>query len=962
MFFFIVFFILLHTGFLSELQGIPPSDLQDFIRELESQAEKGLIHRQKGEYAQATMIFEKTLQLARKANDSRRKLNCLMDLGILKWNLGLLKESAAFYKEALELSQELGAGGIESRSSAALKIYDYYSRGKNARQKGQYKESIAHFELAIELAKKIKSPEHELKCLRQLSSNYLFLEDLRGFYQANVEALELARKLNHRTEEGRCLNNIGLFYSKSNSYSKALAYLDEALEILRANEKDSEDESTCLNNIGVIYRNMGNFDRAVHFMKAALVIDRKLQNYLDISIGLNNLGAIYRTKGQLSFDMVDLRRSLDCYNEALLIVKKNNMINVHIDTLNNIGLVYFTMGDYSSSLEYFSAAKNLLGKSEHYPGLANLDCNLGHAFFHLDKLEEAENAFNNSIDLSLMTANNEVLWEAYFGLGRCLEKEQQYESALASYRKAVDAIDHIRSKLSLDDQKAGFARDKLIVYESLINLLCQFWRKGTNPTLDSDIFQVIEQAKARALLEGLSERAETLPDTGFSYYQEKQTRISKKISSTLSALSKKGVSGDLKNRLLSELESGEEEYLSLLNKIESQRIGKRVGGAEEIVTLSDIQNHMLDQKTAILEFFLGEKRSYAFFIAENTFRIEILPKREEIQDSLRGYLKLIASVPEREFRGELAAKRIYRDLIHPFENDLSSIENLVIVPDGILFYLPFETLVQDRNGVISSPAYLIERCCISYAPSVSSLKFLLNKKPGNSRPKRLLAFGNPVYAARPPSDRQFSYKEALREVYLENGFEFTPLVYSQKEVQQISRYFKKSVVDLYLGEKANEEAFKKTGLEDYQIIHFACHGFQDEKYPLRSALVLSLDDNSDEDGFLQGREIYHLRLNADLVVLSACQTARGRLENAEGVLGLPRVFFYAGAKSTISSLWKVNDRSTSELMRHFYGFLTEGKSKAQALRLAKLRLLNSKFEHPFYWAGFILSGDSRSIQ
>ncbi len=936
--------------------------MQDSIRELESQEEKGQMHRKRGEYAQATEIFENALKLAQNANDSRRKLDCLMNLGILKWNLGLLKESAACYKEALELSQELGAEGIESLSSAALKIYNYYSKGKDARQKGQYKESIAHFEFAIELAKKIKSHEHELKCLRQLSSNYLFLEDLRGFYQANAEALELARKIKHRAEEGRCLNNIGLFYSKSNSYSKALAYLDEALDIARANENDSEDESTCLNNIGIIYRNMGNFDKAVQFMKAALAIDRKLQSYLDIAIGLNNLGAIFRMKGQLSFDKVDLRKSLDCYKEALIIVKKNNMINVHIDTLNNIGLVYFTMGNYSSCLEFFLEAKNLIVKSKYYPGLANLECNLGNAFFHLDKLEKAENAFTNSIELSRMTANNEVLWEAYFGLGKCLEKEQQYESALASYRKAVDAIDHIRSKLSLDDQKAGFARDKLIVYESLVNLLCQFWKKGTNPTLDSDIFQIIEQAKARALLEKLSDRAETLPDTDFSYYREKQTRISKKISSTLSALSKKGVSGDLKNRLLSELERGEEEYVSLLNKIESQRIGKRVGGAKEIVKLSEIQQHMLDEKTAILEFFLGEKKSYAFFITENNFRIEILPKREEIEDSLRGYLKLIASVPERGFQGELAAKRIYRDLIHPFENDLSYIENLVIVPDGILFYLPFETLVQDRNGVISSPAYLIERYCISYAPSVSSLNFLLNNKPGNIHPKRLLAVGNPVYSTRELSERQFSYKEALREAYLDNGFEFTPLIYSQKEVQQISRFFKKSVVDIYLGEKAKEDALKKTGLEDYQIIHFACHGFQDEQFPLRSALVLSLDDNSDEDGFLQGREIYHLRLNADLVVLSACQTARGRLENAEGVLGLPRLFFYAGAKSTISSLWKVNDRSTSELMRHFYSFLAEGKSKAQALRLAKLKLLNSKFDHPFYWAGFILSGDSRSIQ
>jgi CHAT domain-containing protein len=454
----------------------------------------------------------------------------------------------------------------------------------------------------------------------------------------------------------------------------------------------------------------------------------------------------------------------------------------------------------------------------------------------------------------------------------------------------------------------------------------------------------------------------TLSNSDFSTFQKEQERISKKISSTISALSKKDIHGDLKNRLLSELERGEEEYLSLLNKIESQKITESAGSAGEIVALSDTQNRILDQKTAFLEFFLGDIRSYAFFIGKDIFRVEILPPRGKIEDSLRGYLKLIASVPERGFQGELAAKRIYHDLIFPFENDLSSIENLVIVPDGILFYLPFETLVQDRHGAISSPAYLIEKCCISYAPSVSSLSFLLNKEPANSRPKRLLAFGNPVYSSRPPAGQKYSYKDALREVYLDNGFEFAPLIYSQKEVKQISRYFKKSSVDLYLGEKAKEQVFKETSLEDYQIIHFACHGFQDEKFPFRSALVLSLDDSSGEDGFLQGREIYHLRLNADLVVLSACQTARGKLENAEGVLGLPRLFFYAGAKSTISSLWKVNDRSTSELMRYFYGFLAEGKNKAQALRLAKLRLLNSKYDHPFYWAGFILSGDCRGIQ
>jgi len=126
---------------------------------------------------------------------------------------------------------------------------------------------------------------------------------------------------------------------------------------------------------------------------------------------------------------------------------------------------------------------------------------------------------------------------------------------------------------------------------------------------------------------------------------------------------------------------------------------------------------------------------------------------------------------------------------------------------------------------------------------------------------------------------------------------------------------------------------------------------------MRSALVLTLDDDPNEDGFLQAREISKLQLNADLVVLSACQSGKGRLENGEGVLGLPRSFFYAGARSTISSLWKINDRSTSEIMPEFYRCLAAGHNKARSLRLAKLKMLKSRFSHPFYWAAFILNGD-----
>ena len=205
--------------------------------------------------------------------------------------------------------------------------------------------------------------------------------------------------------------------------------------------------------------------------------------------------------------------------------------------------------------------------------------------------------------------------------------------------------------------------------------------------------------------------------------------------------------------------------------------------------------------------------------------------------------------------------------------------------------------------------------------------------------------------------RRDKHEEALREIYLDEGFELSPLPYSGREVRHVARCFHDDEVDVLSESQAKEDDIKSRFLEEYRIIHFACHGFLDEKTPRRSALVLTLDDDPNEDGFLQAREISSLRINADLVVLSACQTGKGRLENGEGVLGLPRSFFYAGARSTISSLWKVNDKSTSEIMPDFYRYLAAGSDKARALRLAKLKMLKSRFSHPFYWAAFVLNGD-----
>jgi CHAT domain-containing protein len=163
-----------------------------------------------------------------------------------------------------------------------------------------------------------------------------------------------------------------------------------------------------------------------------------------------------------------------------------------------------------------------------------------------------------------------------------------------------------------------------------------------------------------------------------------------------------------------------------------------------------------------------------------------------------------------------------------------------------------------------------------------------------------------------------------------------------------------------LNHRASEKIVKNLPLDDYQILHFACHAILDERLPFRSALVLSKEDSFEEDGFLQVSEIYNLRMSSNLVILSACQTGRGRLEKGEGVLGLPRIFFYSGAKSVVSTLWRIDDKSTSIFMNYFYGFLAQGNNKAHSLQMAKLKMLKSKYTHPFYWAAFVLNGDYAS--
>lgn len=876
------------------------------------------------------------------------------------WSIGEFDESSEKYKEALLIAQRLNLKDKEKECREALEIYRLYEEGKKFRNSGEYKESIESFQKAIELAREISSKEHEVNCLRQLGVAYWQMNNLKDFFYRNKEALNIAKYLNHRKEVGRCLNNIGLYYWKLNDYSKALIYFLEAVKIAEQ-EENKENEAVCLNNIGLIYQEMGSYEKSRGYLLKALSINNKLGFKFSISGNLNTLGETYRRMGIISGNEEDFNRALNYFYNCIKSTRKNKDRKTEIQALNNIGSVQTELKNYQDALQYFELCLRKAEENQDFEMIGMVLNNMGIVYYNQGNYEESTKCYLKAIELADKVKARHILWEAYFGLGQCHEKMNSYSQAIVFYKRAIDTIDDMRSQIFIDTYKAGFVRDKLNVYEILIDLLHRLNRNDSSRSYAKNIFNIVERAKARAFLECMAESWPHIKEGLSSEIVNRENEVSNRISVIMQELARPDLSKERREELLARLQQEEDEYMSLISKMRAE-----VPEVTNFLLLQPCQveqvQEFLDEKTALIEYFLGENQSFMFFITRNRFDVYSLPPRKEIEKSLRAYLKILSDPPKRKFKGILASKRISRELFSPAGESISEpIKNLVIVPDGILYYLPFETLL-DSQDLSSGDNYLVENYRISYAPSSSALLYLSENRVYDENSKGLLAFGNPSYTLKVSSKgkKPKTDVETLRELYLEQGFDFSPLPYSKREVLKIARYFPERKRDIFLEDEAREEAFKKASLEHYLIVHFACHGFLAEEFPFRSALVLSLDEDPQEDGFLQVREIYNLRLKADLIVLSACQTGKGKLEKSEGVLGLPRIFFYTGVKSVVSTLWKINDKSTAMFMNSFYYYLSQGNGKSQALRLAKLKMLNSKFSHPYYWAAFVLNGDYNS--
>ncbi|MFH0841466.1 MAG: CHAT domain-containing tetratricopeptide repeat protein [Bacteroidota bacterium] len=650
-------------------------------------------------------------------------------------------------------------------------------------------------------------------------------------------------------------------------------------------------EGNVLSQIGFVYSNLGDLNTAINKINEAAAIMKELNDMEGFAGVLNHLGIVLADAGRYE-------KALEYYFQSLGIFTSMEDKLLVLPVLSNIGNVYHYLKDYSKAEDYH--ARGLKICREHYAKNEEVHCllNLANDQLLLGKLDSAKINYDLAGEIAKPFNNPDLDWRILVGSAEYYEQTREITKAIELNDSALTVLEELRNSLQTTEQKATYMASERYIYEDIINFLMLLHENNDKGGYDALAFSYAERSKSRVLLDLLLESKLSLDDSA---------KLVEHISSELLSLEK----------------------------------------AKQICS---------DKNTVIFNYFTGDSSSCLWIVTKSSDRLFRIPARNKLQEQIEiirfGLLDPKQDVSEFFTR---AAVSLYDELIKPAESFLSEKSKLIIIPDGILNYLPFEVLLTDINSKTLEDSFsalplLVKKYPVSYAQSASVLKYLLTEKTGNetdkSGSKKIIAFGDPV----------------IKNESSISVINYPRLEYSGKEIENIASFFKKGNAEICLRDDATEENVKRESvLKKFNYVHFATHGFIDENKPDLSSLLLSVDKNSTEDGLLQMREIFNLKLNADLVVLSACQTGLGKLIRGEGIVGLTRAFMYAGTPSVLVSLWSVSDISTATLMGEFYKNLIKNKlSKTEALRKAQLTLMSdNKYAHPFYWAPFILIGDWR---
>lgn len=905
---------------------------------------------------QANGNFQKSLDLFKvclahaSEKDEQYKCECLFGLGILSWNLGNINDSRDFFLKSELTATKSHNSSLAKEPRAAIRILDLYQSGKAARLEEDYSQSIKDFTQAIGLATEIHCPELELKCLRLLSLTYWEVSDFGEFYNLNRKALEIAEAINHKREKGRCLNNIGAYYAKFDNYGPALASYEKALSIATQGGY-SDDMAASLLNLGGTWSDLGNFDKSLEFLGKGLELYEQSGDKSSIAADLNNIGIAMRLRGLSNDLQTDLEEAAISFTHSLELAKEVGDRSLQIQVLNNLGSVHADLRRFDQALAYFQQAAAIAEQAHNNSYLGMVYNNIGIIYSSLGKYREATDYYDRAIDFSSTYKDGTFVWETYLELANTARKQADFDGAIRYYETSIASIESIRSRIKTEDLKASYlGTDKrLEAYQNLIDLLATLHKTAPARGYDQEAFNYLERAKARAFLDGLEVAQVDISEGISPALANREKELMRDIARSYNKLLAAGLSPEDKDAISEQVKTSEDKLESLKREIRTTSPAYADLKYPKVITYNEVRERLASPGTVFFAYAIGKQASHGFAISSQGLRVFDVPPRAALQEQVTAYRKVISDRQNRDFH---LGQELFRELVAPGLDP--SLKKLIFVPDDILNLLPFETLLTSQEP----GSWLIRDCSIGYVPSLSSLTVLMQRHGNGSRPRKdLLAIGNPVYGFGDDGKRNASDSPVFYDLSSGSGISLPALKYSGLEIENVSRLFRRSKVTLLEKENATERWLRSNPLADYKIIHFAAHSVIDDKKPARSAIVLSYPKNQGGGGLLQTRNIYNLKLNADLVTLSACQTGLGQFIRGEGIEGLSRAFFYAGSSSVLMSLWAVNDQATYLLMERFYRHLKRGETLMEALRNAQLEMISSRsLSHPYYWAGFVITG------
>jgi CHAT domain-containing protein/Flp pilus assembly protein TadD len=847
------------------------------------------------------------------------------------------------------LDADTWAQGLAEKLGDQAALFEAtFNSGLILNYQGKGDQSIERTTRSLVVAQALEDKGRQGLALRLLGVTSDQMGDFEAAREYYGRAMTMFTETGDKKGVASLYTNIGLSYERQSNYGPALENLRKGLSLNEAIE-DKRGMSLAMGNIGHVYDELNDYPQALFWFQKALVIFQEQKAQGSIATAFQNIGEIYRMRNQYP-------QALDYYQKALTLHKELDNKAGMAAGLNSIGLLYSDQGNYRQSLDYFQKSLSIREALGAKVGIAQSLHSLGKSHFYLGDYAEALSFDDRSTAIARQIGEQEIVWYSRTTAGMTLRALGQFEQAHQALSEAIAAIEAMRKEVFAgEEEQQLFFTERIAPYQEMVGLLVA--EKHTTEALG-----YAEQVKGRMLLDVLQggkvpiTKAMTVAEREREHQLETELVSLNKQAERASSANKDpaGVS-KLKERL-DETRLAYSDFRSSLYAAHAELKVQR--GQAQPVTLQEAARLLPDAQTAILEFVVGERETLLFALTSKdghasspdlrAYSIQI--KSEDLEKDVKKFREQLAN---RDLAFASAARDLYDRLMKPEEAQLRSRTKLLIVPDLCLWEMPFQVLQPSRGR------YMIEDFAMAYAPSLTVLRemtSLRRKERGMPRSEGplLLAMGNPALGR--------ETAERASAVYRDEKLD--PLPETEGEVHSLQRLYGAGATEVYIGAQAREDRFKADAGK-FRILHLATHGLLNDISPMYSHVLLSPGGpDSQEDGLLEAWEIMRLDLKADLVVLSACETARGSIGAGEGVIGLTWAFFVAGVPTTVVSQWKVESASTSELMLAFHrGLKTSAKQNAgfavaRALQQAEIRLRhNKKYSHPFYWAGFVVMGD-----